>query len=182
MRPPTHHAPSTGAQRPSSNEPATSTRRSRSGRKTLRIAWVSHLSGNSEANCCIQSGSWSKTKNTPEVNCSTRTTGVTMADAPLAVLGHRRERDAEQRAEIRPSTIAQSEREPLLAGSAGRTRSKRATRRGSGSSPARRRRRRPGRSCRGSTTTLGIGVPCSRLSVPSSRSSGIAIARFWNDV
>ena len=27
-----------------------------------------------------------------------------------------------------------------------------------------------------------MGTPCRRLSVPSSRSIGIAIARFWNDV
>ena len=44
------------------------------------------------------SGSSLKTKNTPEMNCSTITTGVTTAVALRPERGHRRERDAQHRA------------------------------------------------------------------------------------
>ena len=78
---------STAAHLASSKDPVTSRAAALSGRKTLRIAWVSHLRGKREANCCIQVGRFWKMKNTPDVNCSTRTIGLTTADAPLAFFG-----------------------------------------------------------------------------------------------
>ncbi len=60
-------------------------RRSSSGRKTDRSPWHIHLSGNSAATCCIQVGRSVKTKNTPEMNWSTRATGVTTAEPLRAV-------------------------------------------------------------------------------------------------
>lgn len=75
------------AVRPSSHEPASSCDWKLSGRKTLRIPWASHFSGKSDASCCIHPGSSFHWKNTPDANCSTRTTGDTTADAPRPVLG-----------------------------------------------------------------------------------------------
>ena len=46
------------------------------------MPWHIHLSGNTDATCCIGLGSSVKTKNTPEMNCSTSATGVTTAGAP----------------------------------------------------------------------------------------------------
>ena len=77
----------TAAVIPNSNDPATSMAAAVSGRNTLRMACVSHFSGNNDANVCIHCGRSLKTKKTPEVNCSTRTTGETRAAAPLPCLG-----------------------------------------------------------------------------------------------
>ncbi len=57
------------------------------GKKTLRIPCASHLSGKNEANTFIQTGKVLNWKKTPEVNCKTRTIGVTMAPADLADRG-----------------------------------------------------------------------------------------------
>jgi len=43
------------------------------------MPWAIHLSGKTEATCCIQVGSWSNAKKTPEMNCRIRTTGFTTA-------------------------------------------------------------------------------------------------------
>ena len=72
---------------PSSQLCATSCVANDSGRNTERIPWVSHLSGNNAANCCIQPGSWLKTKNTPLKNCKIITIGETTADAPRPLFG-----------------------------------------------------------------------------------------------
>ena len=72
---------------PISQFPATSWEAKSSGKNTDRIPWVSHFSGNSAANCCIQVGSEVKTKNTPLKNCKIITIGETTADAPRPVFG-----------------------------------------------------------------------------------------------
>ena len=81
----THHAPSTSATVPSSNEPPGSRAPKLSGRKTERSPWHIHLSGKIAATCCIQVGRLVKTKNTPEMNWSTSATGVTTAEPLRAV-------------------------------------------------------------------------------------------------
>ena len=53
---------------PSSQSPATSCVAKSSGKNTDRIPCVNHLRGNRAANCCIQTGSDVKTKNTPLKN------------------------------------------------------------------------------------------------------------------
>ena len=62
--------------RPCSHDPAGSWRpgTGRAG-TTDRIPWVIHFSGKIAATCCIQPGSSRKTKNTPEMNCSTIASG-----------------------------------------------------------------------------------------------------------
>ena len=62
------------AVRPLSQLWATSCVAKVSGKKTLRIPWVNHLSGKIAATCCIQPGSWVNTKKTPLKNCKTITT------------------------------------------------------------------------------------------------------------
>ena len=58
-----------------------------SGKKTERIPWVNHLSGNIAAKCCIHDGKVVKIKKTPLKNWSTITTGETTAEAPLPDFG-----------------------------------------------------------------------------------------------
>ena len=53
-----------------------------SGRNTERMPWVIHFSGNSEAMVRIQLGDAVYWKKTPEMNCRTSATGVTIAGAP----------------------------------------------------------------------------------------------------
>ena len=53
-----------------------------SGRNTDCIPWTSHFRGNSDPRSCIHTGRWLKTKKTPDVNCRTRTTVLTIARAP----------------------------------------------------------------------------------------------------
>ena len=72
---------------PSSQLPATSWVANDSGKNTDLIPWVSHFSGNNAANCCIQIGSWLKTKKTPLKNCKIITIGETIAEAPRPLLG-----------------------------------------------------------------------------------------------
>ena len=67
--------------------PATSAAAKESGKKTDRIPWVIHLSGNIAATCCIQAGRSVKTKKTPLKNCKMMTTGETTADALRPLLG-----------------------------------------------------------------------------------------------
>src|ERR1700712_3213753 len=80
-RPTTHQTPRTRATRPSSHEWAGSLMARARGRKTDRSPCAIHFSGKIDAAVCIQVGSELNWKNTPEVNCSSSATGVTVADA-----------------------------------------------------------------------------------------------------
>ena len=91
---------------PAPSCPATSRAAADSGRKTLRMAWASHFSGKSEAKRCIHSGSWLKTKKTPDVNWSTSTMGVATADAPRPVFGTTEKAMPSRVQPMRPSTLA----------------------------------------------------------------------------
>ena len=66
---------------PCCQEPDTSLDSISGGRNTERMPWAIHFRGNTEARFCIQVGSSLKTKKTPEMNCSTITTGLTIAVA-----------------------------------------------------------------------------------------------------
>src|SRR5690242_10942410 len=79
------HAPRAIATCPSAHEPPTSRAANESGRNTERMPCVIHFSGNSDAMVRIQSGMLVYWKNTPEMNCSTSATGVTIAGAPRPV-------------------------------------------------------------------------------------------------
>src|SRR5687768_9117301 len=81
----TTHAASAIATWPSAQVPPTSRAANESGRNTERIPWHIHFKGKSEAMLRIQSGMLVYWKKTPEMNCSTRATGVTIAGAPRPV-------------------------------------------------------------------------------------------------
>ena len=83
----TVHKRSINKLRPYSHDPAASLAMNESGRKTDRIACVSHFNGKIAANPCIHSGSWVKMKKTPLKNCRMITIGDTTADAPLPLFG-----------------------------------------------------------------------------------------------
>ncbi len=79
-----------------------------SGRKTDRMPWAIHFSGNRLRPDCIQVGSWSNWKNTPEMNCSTSTTGVTIADALFPLRGTEENATPQTAPEAVPSTNTQA--------------------------------------------------------------------------
>ena len=80
------------------------------------MPWVIHFSGKIAAISCIHAGSSEKTKNTPEMNCSTIAIGEMIAGAVRPFLTKRGDRDAEQRAGGQtPSTATQSVGQPALA-------------------------------------------------------------------
>ena len=87
MVPSTIQTESTNKVLPDSHEWATSLPAKESGRKTDRIPWVNHLSGNIEAKSCIHFGRLEKIKKTPLKNCKTITIGETTAEAPRPLLG-----------------------------------------------------------------------------------------------
>ena len=140
------------------------------------MPWVIHFSGKNAAIVCIHRGSAAKTKNTPEMNCSTIAIGEITAGAVRPFLTHEVIAMPSSVQAVMPSTLTQSEGQPAAALGRQVAARRRARRQRAAAPAAPSRRRRPGRSCPRSTPSGGIGVPASRLSAPLSRSIGMEIA------